>query len=269
MRLIPRVLAKAAAPALLAITLAAPMAAQAANPFLYVGMAMSARNTSGADRTDFHVEMGTDTDMTFKEALLKTPDGNLIAPSNVTGNGTHNMTLDWDVNTKEGQSIRWQAAVWERERNYIFFKSWFTPKHSPTDVPSLGWRVEDNGDVFLTNAYAEAISFSGLTFSSANSFTGNSLFDLIDGDRTGLQGVMTTGTVLGLADLYVGQFTGPSVQHFLYAVFDTRFVDEGFSQETASIALVHEVPEPSSVALVVSGLFSLAWLRRKQSQHGR
>jgi hypothetical protein len=266
MKLIPRALAKVAGSALLAVTLAAPMASQAADPFLYVGMAMSARNTTGADRTDFHVEMGTDTDMTFKQAVLKTPDGNLIPPSNITGNGTHNMTLDGDVNTKEGQSIRWQAAVWEKHRNYIYFKSWFTPKQSPTDVPSLGWRVEDNGDVFLTNAYAEAIHFSGLSFSSANSFTSDSLFDLIDGDRTGLQGVMTTGTVSGLTDLYVGHFAGPSVQHFLYAVFDTRFVDEGFSQETASIALVHEVPEPSSVALVVSGLVSLAWLRRKQGQ---
>jgi hypothetical protein len=135
-----------------------------------VGSIISTRNTSG-DRTDFHVELKTDTEMTFSKGMLEAPDGSFFAPTGISGNGTRTMNLDWTISTKQKQSVRFQVGVLEKEYNQINFRAWYTPKASPTDIPGLGWRVEGNGNVFLTNEYDATVQFSGLAFSSSKTFT--------------------------------------------------------------------------------------------------
>jgi hypothetical protein len=248
-----------------------PSIAQADGRTVAIGVGVT--NNTGNDKTDFHIKVSSDTNMDVTSARLKDPNGNFI-DGTVGGDNTNMFTVDWDVAVNQGQKITWGAIFKQEEKNkYNVTEAYFTPKESPTDVPVVGWRVEADGDVYLTNEFEVGIDFSELFFQFPIDITIDSIMGLTDAAPSGTPGLVSSGTVpaasLGLAgELLVGEFSLLNPGDFLTARLDSAFADPGFSSLTATVALGHEhqVPEPTSAALALLGLLSLVGIRTKQTK---
>jgi hypothetical protein len=239
-----------------------------------VGQGAGVINETGEDKTDYHVEIHSDTPMSDAYSSFSKFGSPDQYEAKVGGVGTNKITFDWDVSVKQGEKISWSTIVRQLEENKFYVKSWFTPKESPTDVPTLGWRVEADGDVFLNNVYSSAINFNSLVFQFPSEITGDSMLDLVGTQPTGVSGLLSSGTVSAgsleiPSELLVAQFPSLEPGDLLTAQFDTGFVDAGFSTQTMTGSLGHEhqVPEPLTIlgSLAAIGFGAYAERKRKPS----
>jgi hypothetical protein len=216
-------------------------------------------------KTDFHVRLKSDTRLTPSFAELVMPDGRHFIPSSITP-GHGQLDYQWDLDFTRGTEFSYQIEVIERLKNELNVTTFFTPVESPTDVPTLGFNVTQNGDVYLLNGYPSPIQFENLLFQFPASFEPDLFFALLSGPATGVPGLLTSGIVPGSGpsglpgQLFVGHFP-LSEGDMLTGRTDTRFVDPAFSVLTSRVALAHEhpstVPEPSTLALAALSLGAL------------
>lgn len=224
---------------------------------------------TGKDTTDFHTKMKSDTRMSVVSSILQAPNGDSIAGV-VTGDNSTMFEINWDVAVKKTEAISFAAIFTQEEKNDYSGISFFTPRESPTDVPVLGWRVEANGDVFLTNEYTVGIDFTNLLFQIPVDITTGYILALLDAPLTGTSGIVSSGTVAAgsagvLAELLVAQFSFLNPGDFLTARLEASFTDPGFSSLNSREVLGHEhqVPEPTSSALLIIWLSGLFFVRQK------
>src|SRR5258708_36207324 len=144
-----------------------------------VGFASSSTNKDGP-KTDFHVDLGGHVPIFVNSATLGGVEGM------VTGSGTNNITIDWmGLTVPPNGVVTWKWDGFEQELNITKVLGRFTPPASPTDVPTLGWDVE-NGEVFLLNDFTADISFDHLLFQFPPDFTADSLAALVLGAPVGV-----------------------------------------------------------------------------------
>jgi hypothetical protein len=243
-----------------------------------VAVGNGGKTSTGLDeiKTDFHITLKTDTNMTLDGAHISLNGGALVAPSSVTGDGTNQIELNW-VGFGFGKTdvVRYSYVVTEETKNQIDVTNFFTPKDSPTDIPTLGWEVTNSGDVFLQNGSDAAIHFANLLFQMPPTLTESSLLALVDAAPSGVPGFVSSGDVAAAGPggdpgrLLVGHFPlNPG--DVLTATMDTSFTDSSFSAITQTESLGHEhptaVPEPTTFTLL--GLGSLL-LAARQSRRKR
>lgn len=223
-----------------------------------VGNAGKVSPANSEIKTDFHLTLTSDTKMTVSAAHITVNGGAQTNPSSTTGDGTDTINFMWNgLGVDNTDTIRWSYLVSEEEQNNVKVTSFFTPKASPTDIPSLGWRVTDNGDVYLQNAYPTAIHFDDLLFQMPGALTEAILVGLLDSPPSGETGFLSSGDVPADGQLLVGQFA-LSPGDFLTATADTSFVDPSFSPitEYESFGHEHQISEPAAM-LVFSASFAM------------
>ncbi len=223
-----------------------------------IGGAIVETNDTGAAKTDFHIEVSSDTNMNcVGEDLggdLQVNGGAWQKPT-VQNNNTHKVTLTWDVAIPVGAEVVAGFACTQEEKNKFSVNAFFTPRNSPTDIPTLGWRVTASGDVFLTNSYSSTVAFQDLWVQFPSEITLDSMFELVSGSSIGVPASVPSGTVPAGSpsdpgELLVDQFSlNPG--DFLTARLDTSFTDPGFSNLDATIAIGHEHQEVFSTCLPV------------------
>jgi hypothetical protein len=232
-----------------------------------IGASGSTTNKTGKVKNDLEITFTSDVTMNFigADASGNPLGGNLSVngganvAANVTGNGTRMVTLTWNANIPINAGITVSALGVETKFNQFTTTTRFTPPDGPADLPSLGWQVNPNGDVYLMNQYQSAIHFSSLLFQFPAALTLDSLGSLVSSPPSGITGPITSGDVPGASasgaagELFVGNFPlAPS--SFLTATMDTSFDDQTFSSATMTDGLAHEsVPEPSSLILLLIG----------------
>ena len=234
--------------------------------------AIESTNNTGIKTTDFHIDLRSDTNISVLGSTLVDPNGNHIAGTTSNDN-SKSIQLDWDVSVENGQSVSASGEFSQEEKNDYAGIGYFTPKHSPTDIPFLGWRIDANGDVFLLNGFTSGIHFSDLFFQFPGDIASDSMFDLLSAPLSGTTGLLSAGTVAassgGVAgEILVAQFSFLAPGDFLSARLDTSFTDSEFSSLTSTEAFGHEhqVTEPSTAALLAlafAGLFATANLKRR------
>lgn len=205
-------------------------------------------NNTGGAKSDFHVEVSSDTKMNCVGpelgAELRRNLGPVI-PSAVQNNNTKKVTFTWNLAIAQGDSVVAGVACEQEEENDFTVGAFFTPQSSPTDSPVLGWRVTSAGAVLLTNGYSSEIAFTDLRFQFPIEVTIDSILTLVSGPPTGTPGSVSSGTVppgspSGPGELLVDAFPSLGVGDFLSARLDTSFVDPSFSGLDATVAIGHE-----------------------------
>jgi hypothetical protein len=225
--------------------------------------ASSAKNILGVAKTDFHVKIESDSPMNVQSSngrLKEDPQNNIAGT--VTGSGTTTLTIDWDVNTAPGNTFGYVIEATQDEWNQMNVTGqWYTPRNSPTDAPGLGFRVEPNGDFYLSNDMVDDILFSNLYVDINITETPTSdIWDLILDDTApsgSLSAVISSGT-----EYFVGNFE-IAPREFLTAHYLSSFVT-GDSVLTAEEFIEHEhqIPAPSPAALLALSGLILAKRRR-------
>lgn len=126
-----------------------------------IGGGVSEINSSAQTKTDFHIEVSSDTNMLFQTALCFI-DGEFIFPSNIQGDGTWVVTIEWDgLSISNGEQIHCVWIMTQEEYNTFFVKIHFTPDDG-SRIPGFGWKVTPSGQVFLLNRYPFTIEFEDL-----------------------------------------------------------------------------------------------------------
>lgn len=240
-----------------------------------VGNAGRVKPATSEVKTDFHLILKSDTNMTVNSAHISISGGPSVNPSTPpTGDGTNMVEFTWNgLGVDNTDTIRWSYLVTEEQRNNIAETAFFTPKASPTDVPALGWLVTNDGSVYLENLSASTIHFDDLLFQNQSMLTEAIVLSLLDSPPSGMAGLLTSGNVPAAdamgdpGSLFVGQFPlNPG--DVLTSTMTTSFLDPSFSPITTyeSLGHVHQIPEPTSWLLLLTGLlayFSLGGYRRK------
>src|SRR6266481_5659805 len=152
----------------------------------------------GVTKTDFDLMVTSDTQLILPPgsfAVINVNGGGNVRPTSVVGEGTRALTFEWDLSFAPDDTVLYAFSAIERRRNKFVVNAFFTPKQSPTDIPSLGWDVSQSGDVFLLNGYASAIHFDNLLFQLPSTLDVDALFVLIEGNPSGIAGFVTSGNV--------------------------------------------------------------------------
>jgi len=222
---------------------------------------------NGANKTDFDVVVTSTTLLNITDSTLKVGDTS-IGAGVITNNFTNKVTITWNTPIPRLTAVSWSFTGDEAGTRNVY--SWtvsFTPPASPTDLPSLGWNVTPEGDVFLTNGYATPIAFSGLVFQQTGGMDVNSLINLVQGPITGIPGSISTGVVPGNGQLFAGSVLLPPGR-FLTAQYTSSFTDTSFSPLTMTGGLGHQaaIPEPATLLLVSGGLLALRGARNRTSR---
>jgi len=242
------------------------------------------KNDAKSDKTDYHIEITSDTNIRFTGvgpdgkmlgAFLSLPGMPNLPPTRITGDNSFDVTVEWDVSIPINQSGSVIYRAVEEEKNKYWGRSFFTPAHSSTDQPILGWDVTLGGDIFLLNSYTSPVHFEDLRFQRPSELTFEYMSTLINGPPSGFPGLVSSGDVpagtsLVPGSLFVGNFSlNPG--DYLSARMATSFVDVTFSDSSGSVttALGHEsgIPEPSTLELFGTGTLALlghSWYRRRR-----
>ena len=141
------------------------------------------------------------------------------------------------------------------------------PADPPQALAMLGWRIEDNGDVYALNGWESSIDFSNMLFSyGATTDLLSQEFALLD-TPTGVPGLSSAGTVPAAVgstpgELLVGNFPLPDFT-VMSAVANVKFSDPLFSPlEQTQACGVFSLPTPGAASLLACA--SLAALRRRR-----
>ncbi|MBS0197649.1 MAG: hypothetical protein JSR77_12920 [Planctomycetes bacterium] len=231
------------------------------------GAARPAPNTSP---TDFHIQIKSDTPMTwFGQPRLWQNLVDLGPPAQQDPGPARTLDLEWSpIQGSPGDNFEWVLEFTQREYNKYDIKTWFTPRQSPTDWPQLGWEVDAGGNVTLRNSMPSAIRFSDLLFQFPSAMETTDLLALIRATPYGTQGLMTSGVVPAAVgdipgELFVGQFNMQPGE-YLTARADTVFADASFSPIESTVVLGHEAypPAPGSVVALMIGCAGVMRRRR-------
>ena len=204
---------------------------------------------------DFEVTVSSDVSLTIDDSELEINSQSIGGAQVTYSSGHQTATLTWTHGIPAGASVGYTWGGHEQSKNQYTQKARYTPPDDPTDLPSLGIDVTSSHHVFLTNAYATAIDFSNLLFQFPTDISSGSLLALILAD-SGTPGLVTSGTVAGNSELFVGDF--PSLPFgFLTGTYDSSFDDPSFSPLTLEGVVAHGVPEPSTWTMMLIGAAGL------------
>ncbi len=257
----------------LLVVVAVLMPAPATADYVPVGTSIDGKNDTGSNKSDYEIVVKSDTKMRNGTGFLNVNGGPLMQADGIESNGGRTMTFRWDTNIPMNATVEatWNAI--EDTYNQADPKASFTPPDGPTDQPTLGWQVTQDGRVFLENAYPSAIQFANLLFYRPSAVDVSYMLALAGSTPPpgGIPGSVSSGIVpAAIGDipgkLLVAQFPLRGGD-FLTARSDNSFVDSGFSTLTVTDGYEHEhpTPEPSSLTLIAIGTFGLCgygWRRR-------
>ncbi len=245
-----------------------------------IAFAADVENTLGKPKTDFHVEMKSDTGMSLitgdpTRATAYNGAAPTVTPQ-VPPNASR-LSLDWTVSTPIDGTGRLTVFAKQENKNDWASTAYFTPQPqlnpllappastverqvNETDLPTLGWRVETDGRVYLKNLYTQAIVFSNFLFQRPTLLDNDSLTDPLDDPTLGFLGLLANGQVpaslLGTpGELLVGQVS-LNAGDFLTGSFHSEFLDQSLSALTINMVLGHEhqAPVPQSLLLALTAL---------------
>ncbi|MCL4221451.1 MAG: hypothetical protein KJZ65_08770 [Phycisphaerales bacterium] len=240
----------------------------------YINCAQGTNNT-GANKTDFHATLKSTTDRKIKlltgdvGPVLRRMNDHTEVRATVTNNNSTEVQIDWVIDVPNGVEIRYGAAGSGPKVDQVEIKDvHFTPRANARDnMPMMGWRVDDVGNVYLLNSWSEAVRFENLLFTlTSQPLTLDDGFALLD-NPTGIVGLVSSGEVAGTlsqdpSELLVGQFNFPTGSA-VAIVFDVAFANPDYSELTARQVLgTGGVPVPGSLVPVALGAI-LAFHRRR------
>lgn len=240
----------------------------------YINCAQGANNT-GADKADFHATLVSKNNQKIKlltgdvGPVLRRMNDNTEIRATVTNNNSTEVQIDWVIDVPNGVEIRYGAAGSGPKVEQVEIKDvHFTPRANARDnMPLMGWRVDDVGNVYLLNSWSEAVRFENLLFTlTSDPLTLDQGFALLD-SPTGITGLMSSGEIEGTlsadpSELLVGQFAFPTGSA-VAIVFDVSFVEPDYSELTARQVLgTGGVPAPGSLAPAALGAIFMFRRRR-------
>ncbi len=116
-----------------------------------VASGAGARPAPNTSPTDFHIQLKSDTPMTwFGQPRLWQNLNDLGPPAQQDPGPARTLDLEWSpIQGSPNDNFEWVLEFTQREYNKYDIKTWFTPRQSPTDWPQLGWEVDAGGSVTL------------------------------------------------------------------------------------------------------------------------
>jgi hypothetical protein len=235
------------------------------------------KNDTGAARTDFHAILSSANGTKIKlpgntpenNAKASVQGGPTLQPADrLMGNNTNKVTIEWDFDIPIDKEVSY--GVFGDGPKEITVENYFTPRamRAVTDIPSLGWRIDEVGNVFLNNVMPVDVSFGNLRFSFPLLLDLLGSMALLDAPLSGTTGLMSSGIVpagseLMPGELHVGSFPLED-DEVLVARFDTAFVDADYSLLTAVnvLGMGAVVPEPATLGLMALAALSACRRRR-------
>jgi hypothetical protein len=251
-----------------------------------IAAAVEQDNDTGQAKTDFHMQITSDTNMDCTVTSLRV-DGGPPVQGNVTNNNTASVSIDWTVNIPNGSTVAAGCQCTQDERNDFTVEAHFTPRSS-AEAPMLGWTVTTSGEVFLNNGNPVAVAFTDLRRDAPSALTMDDVFDALAGLPTGTPASVSSGVVPpGSPDdpgrSHVDSLT-MNVGDFLLARMETSFyAGRPADADPTVVVLGHEhqapveppVPTVSEWGLVVMtlaaltvGTIALGWRRRRMGAAG-
>ncbi|KAA0213695.1 MAG: hypothetical protein DYG94_09470 [Leptolyngbya sp. PLA3] len=218
-------------------------------------------NSTGVAKADFHATLVAKNNQKIKlltgasGPVLRRLNDNTEVRATVTNNNTSEVQIDWVLDVPNGVEIRYGAAGNGPKVDQVEIKDvHFTPRANARDnMPLMGWRVDDVGNVYLLNSWSEAVHFENLLFTlTSEPLSLDEGFDLLE-NPTGIVGLVSSGEISGTmsedpSEMLVGQFAFPTGSA-VAIVFDVAFVATDYSALTARQVLgTGGVPSPGSLA---------------------
>lgn len=249
---------------------------------------VTVKNDTGVAKDDFHVTITSDKNISVTHSSLNNlaSGGEEQINGKITPSPAKNVMMamvDWDLKGKDvpvmnGKVIKWGVGGAPADARFSV-ESYFTPKKVavndvPTDVPSVGWLVDDSGDIYLVNGWSADVHFEDLYFQfSSSQISLDSALALLDSPPSGVPGLVSAGTIPGGSpgspgSLLVGSFLSElDARMSIAALFNAEFADSNFSPLMAYNALTYSpIPEPSGLAMIAIGFTAIgSWCVRRQS----
>ncbi|HWY31129.1 MAG TPA: hypothetical protein VNX46_10260, partial [Candidatus Acidoferrum sp.] len=125
-------------------------------------------------------------------------------------NGSANVLVSWTVNIPAGATIN-RSVSGKGPKSFVSGEGFYFKTAALVPVPSIGWRAEANGDLFMENANMDGVQFNSLYFQFPTSLTLSNVSALLDMSSSGTNGFITSGTVPAASgtnngELYVAHF---------------------------------------------------------------
>jgi hypothetical protein len=250
----------------------------------------SATNNTGSVKTDYHVRVTNSATMEFIPGIppktnanlgIMPPGGTLtyVGEPTVHNNKSKELTFEWtNLTINDGDTIVWGVIFQSCGNMTEVIEEWFTPTDPTIDlpIPALGFRVELDGQLFLTNHTDLPISFEDLSVSIVDE--GLSAEAMIDAVGESVDtGTGTGETVDNGSEYLVGTYSELEPGMFLQASMLASVAADDGTIITSRRMLQHEhpveIPTVSqwgltilAVLLVTAG--AIAIVRRKQLAAG-
>lgn len=219
----------------------------------FIIAAKEVTNTTGDDADGYSMVVSCNPDdgrinVTQANLTVRTvPAGARVGGDFSGNNNSANVSIVWTVNISNDVAII-RSVLGDAPKSEVSSENFFTKTAALAPVPSVGWRVEANGDLFLENAYTNNVQFSNLYFQFPTAVDESNVVALLDTTPSGTNGFMTSGVVpasqgMSNGELYIARFD-LAPNKFLTATMSLGFVNSSFSSITSTDAFGLQIPAP-------------------------